>query len=58
MQWSTVYNVFIRDFRKQKKRITLTIVALCWGTISIMLLLGFGEGLHHQLSINNKEHTV
>ncbi|MFZ1683619.1 MAG: ABC transporter permease [Candidatus Zixiibacteriota bacterium] len=54
MQWSTVYNVFIRDFRKQKKRITLTIVALCWGTISIMLLLGFGEGLHHQLSINNK----
>lgn len=54
MQWSTVYNVFVRDFRKQKKRITLTIVALCWGTISIMLLLGFGEGLHRQLSINGK----
>ena len=54
MQWSTIYNVFVRDFRKQKKRITLTIVALCWGTISIMLLLGFGEGLHRQLSINGK----
>lgn len=54
MQWSTVYNIFVRDFRKQKKRITLTIVALCWGTISIMLLLGFGEGLHRQLSINQK----
>src|SRR5512138_2873589 len=54
MQWSTVYNVFVRDFRKQKKRIALTVVALCWGTISIMLLLGFGEGLHRQLTINSK----
>jgi putative ABC transport system permease protein len=54
MQWSTVYNVFIRDFRKQKKRITLTIIALCWGTISIMLLLGFGEGMRRQLTINSK----
>jgi len=49
-----IYNVFIRDFRKQKKRITLTLVALAWGTISIMLLLGFGEGLQQQLSINQK----
>ncbi|MBI5266218.1 MAG: ABC transporter permease, partial [candidate division Zixibacteria bacterium] len=54
MQWSTIYNVFVRDFRKQKKRITLTIIALCWGTISIMLLLGFGEGLRNQLLINSK----
>ncbi len=54
MQWSTVYNVFIRDFRKQKKRITLTIIALAWGTISIMLLLGFGEGLRNQLLVNSK----
>jgi len=51
---ATIYNVFIRDFRKQKKRITLTLIALGWGTISIMLLLGFGEGLHNQLSINRK----
>ncbi len=51
---ATVYNVFVRDFRKQKKRITLTLIALGWGTISIMLLLGFGEGLHNQLSINRK----
>jgi putative ABC transport system permease protein len=54
MQLSTIYNVFVRDFRKQKKRITLTIIALCWGTISIMLLLGFGEGLRNQLTINSK----
>jgi putative ABC transport system permease protein len=54
MQLSTIYNVFIRDFRKQKKRITLTLVALAWGTISIMLLLAFGEGLQRQLAINRK----
>jgi putative ABC transport system permease protein len=46
--------MFIRDFRKQKKRISLTLFALAWGTISIMLLLGFGEGLHQQLSLNRK----
>ncbi|MFH1688002.1 MAG: ABC transporter permease, partial [bacterium] len=54
MNLTTIYNVFIRDFRKQKKRITLTLVALAWGTISIMLLLGFGEGLHQQLTINQR----
>lgn len=54
MHLTTLLNVFVRDFRKQKKRITLTLVALAWGTISIMLLLGFGEGLHQQLSINRK----
>jgi putative ABC transport system permease protein len=54
MQPSIIYNVFVRDFRKQKKRITLTLVALGWGTISIMLLLGFGQGLQQQLTINQK----
>lgn len=48
----TMYNLFIREFRKQGKRIFLTLVALIWGTMSIMLLLAFGEGLHRQLSIN------
>jgi len=50
----TLYNVFIRDFRKQKKRITLTLIALGWGTVSIMLMLAFGEGLHQQLLINKR----
>jgi putative ABC transport system permease protein len=54
MKPSIVYNVFMRDFRKQKKRITLTLIALAWGTISIMLLLAFGEGLHRQLTINQR----
>ncbi len=46
--------MFVRDFRKQRKRITLTLVALGWGTISIMLLLGFGEGLKQQLTKNRR----
>ena len=54
MEFTTVYNVFIRDFRKQKKRITLTLVALAWGTVSIMLLLAFGEGLHRQMAVNQR----
>ncbi len=54
MQITILYNIFIRDFRKQKKRIALTLIALAWGTISIMLLLGFGEGLHQQLTLNKK----
>lgn len=54
MNFGILYNVFIRDFRKQQTRITLTLVALTWGTISIMLLLGFGEGLRQQLGVNNK----
>ena len=54
MRFSIIYNVFMRDLRKQKKRITLTFVALGWGTISIMLLLGFGQGLSDQLTINRR----
>jgi len=38
----------MRDFRKQRKRMILTLVAILWGTMSIMLLLGFGEGLKIQ----------
>lgn len=54
MNLSTIYNVFVRDFRKQRKRILLTLIALAWGTMSIMLLLAFGEGLHRQLMTNKR----
>jgi putative ABC transport system permease protein len=54
MSPATIYNVFIRDFRKQKKRIMLTLVALGWGTVSIMVMLAFGEGLQRQLLQNKR----
>jgi putative ABC transport system permease protein len=45
-----IFRLFLRDLKKQKKRITLTIMALAWGTISIVLLLAFGEGLKRSLT--------
>jgi len=48
MRFSVIYNVFMRDFNKQRKRMLLTLVAILWGTLSIMLLLAFGEGLKNQ----------
>jgi putative ABC transport system permease protein len=41
--------LFYRELRQQRKRLTLTIVALAWGTFSIVILLAFGEGLNRQM---------
>jgi putative ABC transport system permease protein len=45
-----IFRLFLRDLKKQKKRITLTIMAITWGTISIVMLLAFGEGLKRSLT--------
>lgn len=45
---------FWADFRKQKKRAALTVAAIVWGTMSILLLLAFGEGLKTQLDRNQR----
>ncbi len=54
MSPTVLYNVFKRDFKSQRKRMLLTLVAILWGTLSIMLLLSFGEGMKRQLNINVK----
>jgi putative ABC transport system permease protein len=41
--------LFARELKQQRKRLTLTIVALAWGTFSIVILLAFGEGLNRQM---------
>ena len=38
----------------QKKRAYLTIAAIAWGTVAILLLLAFGEGLKRQLDKNRR----
>lgn len=53
MKLSILFNVFVRDFHKQRKRMILTLVAILWGTMSIMLLLAFGEGMRRQFEIND-----
>ena len=40
---------YLHDLRKQKKRAGLTILAIVWGTFSVLMLLAFGEGLRNQL---------
>ena len=44
-----LFRLFYRELKRQKKRITLTIFALAWGTFSIVILLAFGEGLKRQM---------
>jgi putative ABC transport system permease protein len=43
---------FIRDMRSQKLRTFLTVFGIIWGTISVVLLLGFGVGVARQMSKN------
>ncbi len=40
-----VWRLFKADAEHQRKRIALTVVAIAWGTLSIVMLLSFGEGL-------------
>ncbi len=49
-----VLHLFARSARLQKKRATLTIASIAWGTVTILLLLAFGEGLKRQLSSNER----
>jgi putative ABC transport system permease protein len=51
-----IFRLFLRDLKKQRKRITLTIMAIAWGTISIVLLLSFGEGMKR--SLNKTQHGL
>lgn len=40
---------FFYDLKTQRTRAFLTLIAVTWGTVSVMLLLSFGEGLGRQL---------
>ena len=44
-----VWRLFRADLGHQAKRIVLTVLAIAWGTLSIVLLLSFGEGLKRSL---------
>lgn len=46
------FSHLLRDIRSQKMRTALTIFGITWGTISIVLLLGFGVGLGRQMTKN------
>lgn len=47
--WLELLKEFFHDLRAHRTRAILTLVAITWGTISVVLLLSFGEGLGNQL---------
>jgi len=49
-----VLHLFLQSSRLAKKRAVLTIAAIAWGTVAILLLLAFGEGLKLQLNKNRR----
>ena len=49
-----IFSLFATSSRLQKKRAYLTIAAIAWGTVAILLLLAFGEGLKRQLERNRR----
>ena len=40
---------FFQDLKTQRTRAILTLLAIMWGTVAVVLLLGFGEGLGNQM---------
>jgi putative ABC transport system permease protein len=40
---------FFHDLRAHRTRAILTLIAITWGTIAVVLLLSFGEGLGNQM---------
>jgi len=44
-----LFRDFISDLKVHRTRATLTLIAITWGTIAVVLLLSFGEGLGTQM---------
>lgn len=44
-----LFRDFLFDLRAHRTRATLTLIAITWGTIAVVLLLSFGEGLGNQM---------
>ncbi len=49
-----IMTLFASASQLQKKRAFLTIAAIAWGTVAILLLLAFGEGLKRQFDKNRR----
>lgn len=47
--WSSLFKEFFADLGRQKLRSSLTLIAIAWGTLSVILLLAFGRGLGNSM---------
>lgn len=53
MNWiAATFRQLARDLRAQKLRTFLTTLGIVWGTVSVSLLLAFGQGMHKQMLKN------
>ncbi len=41
---------FVQDMRRQKLRTFFTVFGITWGTVAVILLLGFGQGLEKEVT--------
>jgi putative ABC transport system permease protein len=51
---SVISHLFLRAAAIQRKRAILTVAAIAWGTVAILMLLSFGEGLKQQMMRNKR----
>lgn len=51
---AVVLHLFLQTARLKKKRAVLTVAAIAWGTVSVLLLLAFGQGFREQLIANSQ----
>jgi putative ABC transport system permease protein len=49
-----IFSLFSSSAQLQRKRAFLTIASIAWGTVAILLLLAFGEGLKRQMDKNRR----
>jgi putative ABC transport system permease protein len=47
--WRELLREFFQDLKAHRTRALLTIIAITWGTVAVVLLLAFGEGLGTQM---------
>jgi putative ABC transport system permease protein len=47
--WRELLKEFFQDLKAHRTRALLTIIAITWGTVAVVLLLAFGEGLGTQM---------
>lgn len=51
-----ILHLFLSSSRVQKKRAILTVASIAWGTLALLMLLAFGEGL--KISISTAQHGM
>ncbi len=52
MSPSLALSELLGDLRAHRTRTFLTLFAMVWGTVSVVLLLAFGQGLRNQISVS------